>query len=358
MTSALTNDEITLYTLASGLVKLDSRLEGTYTLQLPYNLSLTRGLNRLTLRAIEQKIAPPKSLWDFVDLANQPLSQWYLTLPDTLLEMTLLEDDYLSETCLELAALAQGNPDVEAELTEAEVILEALSAARNAASPELYSAFRHFIIRKPVIFSFDLQRLSPELRLLKSTLVKAYGPVPVVHQHRGTFWRCERCGDLLQKTRDAWRCDARCRPPRTSPSEVGAPIQTKDSVLRLKRGMRQYVFKPGLAELGLATKLEKLGVNLTLWPNYDAYDLLLRFADGEAWAVDVKDWKNPYLLAQRALGLPREPEYDRAFFVFPDRRKTSHYLSTFKRHSTLAPNTSALFAKDFLRRVKRKVNGA
>ena len=342
-------DFITLSYLASGLSLLDTSLEADQDLHLPYNLPLTRGLNRLTLSAIEQKLEPPKSVWDFLDLANQPLKQWYLILPDELLRASLLENGYLTETCLELAL---DNPDVEAELTEWDIVGEALSTARDAGEPELYRAFRQFLIENPLIESFDLQRLAPELRRLKPVLSRAYEEVPTLHRHKGNYWRCETCGDLLQLVRDGWCCETHYVTPQRSPR--GLPINTKDTVLRLKRGLRRYVFKPGLAELELATKLEKLNLRVELWPNYDAYDLRIQFADGEVWAVDVKDWANPYLLAKRISALPPTPKFDKAFFVFPDRRKTERYLSVFKRHSALAPRTTALFAKDFLRRVKKR----
>ena len=54
-----------------------------------------------------------------------------------------------------------------------------------------------------------------------------------------------------------------------------------------------------------------------MWPQFDAYDLRIPFPDGTVWAIDVKDWANPSLLAVRTRVLRAEPPHDRAFIVVP-----------------------------------------
>ena len=48
-----------------------------------------------------------------------------------------------------------------------------------------------------------------------------------------------------------------------------------------------------------------------MWPQFDAYDLRIPFPDGTAWAIDVKDWANPSLLAVRTRALRADPPHDR-----------------------------------------------
>ncbi len=54
-----------------------------------------------------------------------------------------------------------------------------------------------------------------------------------------------------------------------------------------------------------------------MWPAFDAYDLRLTFADGTAWAVDVKDWASPSLLGARTRAFAAAPPHDRALIVIP-----------------------------------------
>jgi hypothetical protein len=67
--------------------------------------------------------------------------------------------------------------------------------------------------------------------------------------------------------------------------------------------------------------------------------LKLVFPDGEVWAVDVKDWENPFLLAKRVGPFVEEPRWDRAYFVFPDHRAvlkprySQAFGSTWRRQS-------------------------
>jgi len=94
--------------------------------------------------------------------------------------------------------------------------------------------------------------------------------------------------------------EERCRAKGVS--EQGKAFPQKQQVLWLKRGLRRFIAAPGRAELRLAESLEKLGksrLKVELWPNFDSYDLRIVFNDGEAWAVDVKDWADPFLLGNK-----------------------------------------------------------
>jgi hypothetical protein len=77
--------------------------------------------------------------------------------------------------------------------------------------------------------------------------------------------------------------------------------------------------------------LEALGLDVELWPAFDRYDLRIVFPNREVWAVDVKDWANPFLLARRVKPIPSDPPWTRAYFVFPDERRAQRedYLRAF-----------------------------
>lgn len=70
---------------------------------------------------------------------------------------------------------------------------------------------------------------------------------------------------------------------------------------------------------------------MSLWPAYDSYDLKITFNNGEVWAMDIKDWQNPFLLAKKLTELSPK-DYDKAFYVVPDERvqEDKSYLATLR----------------------------
>jgi hypothetical protein len=80
--------------------------------------------------------------------------------------------------------------------------------------------------------------------------------------------------------------------------------------------------------------LAELGLQVELYPSCDRYDLRATFADGEVWALDLKDYSNPYLLVKR-LGdepIPNDPPWNFAYIVIPNERKRDRpgYLKELK----------------------------
>jgi len=101
-----------------------------------------------------------------------------------------------------------------------------------------------------------------------------------------------------------------------------------------------------------------------LWPNFDSYDLRIVFPDDEAWAIDVKDWKDPFLLARKVKPqdppIASDPPWTQAYFVFPDDRKQqrSDYKRAFCNHTGLPKQIKAKFEKELIKDVKRKLEYA
>ncbi len=145
----------------------------------------------------------------------------------------------------------------------------------------------------------------------------------------------------------------------------GRAIPAREHVLWLKRGLRRFVTLPGLAEIRLERRLLKLKLKVELWPEFDSYDLHIEFPDGKAWAVDVKDWANPFLLALRVKNIPLNPPLEMGYFVFPDERsRQSDYVRAFRntcnsRKSSgkvvISGRIQAKFERHFLADVKKRL---
>ena len=158
-----------------------------------------------------------------------------------------------------------------------------------------------------------------------------------------------------------YRCE---RPPQKTGATLGPGLPATTGVLQLSRPPRVFITSPGIAEIDLETTLRKGGLHPQMWPQFDAYDLRIPFPDGTAWAIDVKDWANPSLLAVRTRALRADPPHDRAFIVVPAYRfrVREDYARAFRHalvqelrgHITVCSDEElARLARRELRRIKR-----
>ena len=291
-----------------------------------YDDSVQRAYNHLVLHCLNAGVEPPASVPGMVAwAAATPLGQW----PADLAPARVTGDEVLvdpetrvpTQACLEFAMPVA---DAAAELFENVIIATALEACRAARSPKSYTAFRRLLTTRPVLTGADLVALAAEIELMPTLEVirRCYEPAPAALRREGAYRACGRCGCLLVPLRNGgFRCELdRCR--NDSGTTLGPELPSGARVFQLSRPLRVFITSPGLAETELEARLSKppIGLQPQMWPQFDAYDLRVPFPDGSAWAVDVKDWASPSLLAARMHALPPDPPYTRAFIVVPEYR--------------------------------------
>jgi hypothetical protein len=353
-------DELVLHLVSTGLVQYT---EGRKSLQNPYPDNLQRGLNLLTLLCIERRKRIPQGIPELIMWCRNK------AIPDFGLDIESVhdinEDDRLlnrhvftvTDFCMDWACTG---PNVEDELMEEKLLSSALGTCRKESSQKSYESFRRLLIERPVIKEFDLLKLmmdSQELYILEKEIRSSYVSCPTVHSLKGYFYCCSRCGSLLLKRNDGKLiCEHDyCR---ATGYEPGKKIPENERIVSLKRGLRRYITLPGLAELRLEKKLKKLNLDVEMWPDFDSFDLRIEFPDKEVWAVDVKDWTNPFYLAHRVKPFPNPSSWTKARFIFPDERKRqrSDYLRAFCKSCKILDNkTRAAFETQFIKAVKDKL---
>ncbi|NER34208.1 MAG: hypothetical protein F6J93_09230 [Oscillatoria sp. SIO1A7] len=361
----VSDSELTLHLIATGVVKLYEAVKNGKAPSLPYPVELQRGLDRLVLVCLGRKEKPPQGVPDLLSWCRRPLAEWPLELPeDAGTGDKLLDGQSPTGICDEWAIASS---DVEAELTQNKLLINVMEVCRPAKAPDSYVAFRRLLISEPVLTAFDLLKRcnDPLLERLDKQIHDAYELAPQSCALEGQFHCCSPCGNIMLRTvKGELICaEERCRVKGVA--KAGRQIAQKEEVFWLKRGLRRFIAAPGLAELRLEEKLKKLGLEVELWPNFDSYDLRIVFADGEAWAIDVKDWANPFLLARKLSQkvsqqeplIPSNPPWSKAYFVFPDdrRQQRTDYLRAFKHNCNLPKVIKAKFEKDFIKDVKRKL---
>ncbi len=98
-----------------------------------------------------------------------------------------------------------------------------------------------------------------------------------------------------------------------------------------------------------------------LWPAYDAYDLRVAFADGSAWAVDIKDWGQAHRLARKLQRIPSYPgaEHRRAIYAIPDERLAEgpEYL-TLLRNRRAAEGVEVMSISDLVSEVGKQARAS
>ncbi len=349
-------DEITLAMIATGVIRLYERASAGKRIAYPYPDVLQKGLNRLTAACFQRGQRPPQGVIELLDWCQYPIVKWGLELPSDSVgsEDTLLHKQIPTSFCDSWACTT---PDVEADLMETRFIQSVFEVCKSLAGESAYTAFRKLLIEKRVLTALEFQEAiaDPLLFHLAPQIRAAYQPVPIGADIEGEYCCCTRCGNLLQAFSNG---EVLCENERCQVAgvRVGRRIPEREQAFWLIRGLRRYIADPGIAEVRLAQTLEQIGLHVELWPSFDRYDLRLIFPSGEAWAVDVKDWANPFLLARQVRPFLPEPEWTQAYFVFPDERleRRSDYVRAFRNNcSQLNNRVHAASETQFIKDVKK-----
>ncbi len=327
---ALPVSDAILPLLASGLTYLMADVANGKSFQAPFPPSWQRGLNMFVVECLLRDVDFPLYLQDALAWCSRPLNTWPVrfNLPPHLLEEALLDEDYQpTSLCREYALL---KCDAELEACQQKMLV-VLSEAQRHRVPQAYVAFRQFLIEHPVVTNEELMKFSFDSRIspLGSHLLDLYERVPALVAEGGSVLICGFCGWTLQRIQGRLRCgDDRCR------LLTGDFIQYKtyerseptEQLQRVRRPIRRYVVAPGTYEVNTMKHLKRLQLTVELWPGYDAYDLRILFPNGTIWAIDIKDWRFPYLLAPRLTSLDRRGNlaWDRAIYAIPDQREQEH----------------------------------
>ncbi len=355
------------------------------TKKYPYPAELSYTLHHLALAMLSSF---PKTITDLFKLFSQPLEQWW---PDEKLpngidpRFELLYEGELDEQVVEF--LLEYKFPVEATLQDLQVILDnqlminILSTARNASITDPaganseYVAIRQYVITNPWTNSEALRRQFRDLRYIKIQEVGALyqdsrssGPT-LLYQRPGMqearYWNCAACGPLYQRNNRLGSikpsaCVGRCPGP-----QGWQNLDPLGNTLVLKRGLHLRTHIPGITEIQLYRWLtqdvqsaQPMLQQVVLWPGVDRYDLLLRFQDG-TWAVDVKDYKDPFALGKHIAQDNRQVaesslEWKYWFYVYPSYRELQRpdYATNVRRAAGQLPsNVVILSEKQFKARV-------
>lgn len=327
-----------LRTLATAVVQL-ADIPRLASFTLPYPAEAERALDRVVLACLLRDAEPPSSLAELLSWCrDRPLADWPLDLPEDAFGPAdfLVDRDSGTPTQLCHEWWVQGRDSAAAQY-DRRVISWAMRLCRDASSPESYTEFRRVLVDQPVLTSMEESELATNLFLepVRTLLGEIYEPAAASYRQGGVYRTCQRCLTLLMPLTDGtWWCERdHCRSLGSAPRGRTLASVVVGEVSQLVRPLRQFVTGPGRAEVELERGLRGLGLQVEMWPGFDAYDLRVTFPDEHVWAIDVKDWAHPGLLGRAARPVRSEPYYDESCWVVPQYRVDARrdYLGAFAR---------------------------
>jgi hypothetical protein len=234
-------------------------------------------------------------------------------------------------------------------------LLERLQKAYTDSNPESaqqeYVLLRRFLIEHPYTTIEELRKTFSKTRFIS---LEEVGELYEDCLTNVSHWNCDRCGPLTEKYRLRGIKPSVCNDHRKNLSYV-QQISWQRGLRRIKHGIHCRVCLPGIPEMRLFCALEKLHEQhpdhlcaVHVYPGIDRYDLQLHFSDGFIWAVDVKDYPNPYNLAPKLIPLYGEGElrYDEGFYVIPSRHlnQRENYIQILREEATALPESTHLLS--------------
>ena len=290
--------------------------------------ALRVGMSRLAAAMIRAGATPISSIADTIEVMQEPVSTWKVLPPPPqyMGSLILMDGEDITEdaeNCID------SNPDVAGEWTQ-QVMKRVVDNCRARGDQVGYVTFRRCIIDHPVAARRELietrRKLSDDGLL--TMFDDAYEEVPQASLSGDIVRTCARCGWTLVKevNRDVWRCAlSSCRQLGDAlPARFPDSIPFNAGTRRVRLGLARYTTRPGGLEISLFRALEELGgLTLELWPHCDAYDIGVTFPNGEKWAIDCKDARDPAWLAGHlnqsqfsTLG-----SWGQAYYIFPAYRR-------------------------------------
>lgn len=356
--------------LSVGILRLDHAMQqGTAAPVTLLDEQLQWGWDKLALLCRKYGRAGPRHVHELVAWLHQPLETWDTVGPlfDAAgLSGALLYYGTPSELCDELSRGMHLAADLERELHDL-AFKEILDYCQAKHLSEQYTLARRFLVEHPYLPEGGILISANSLfdSEIRKWLLQAYEQIPLVccrkMEGQNCIALCPRCGWPLEwrtQRRDQARCYGElCNRLVSNLHDPPQWEQVLPEAMRTTRGIQASVVAPEKPLLQLFRLfMDRLGLLCELWPEVDSYDLLVVFPDGERWAVDMKDIEKPAGFARDLLPFRSLPQWDRAFFLFPEHRRRPGYLQTFRTHWRGAAHTEALFVEDFIRRVREKVS--
>lgn len=350
--------------LALGLMQQDQNREPVSLLN-PY---VKQAWEYICLSAYLHHTTPPQTLYDFVNWLHTPVENWEV-LGEYCVELGfsgyVLGEEGLSPQFQALGEpLARTyKPHLELEDNYFRQIYEVCKQSNDEHS---YTTIRTFLHQNPIhqdLYTIEQPKWAEQLT---SLIMRCYEYIPssCIRGKDGNRYivTCPHCGwSLTWNKQNVASCheDGVCaglyKPLEDYKTSSHHILPYKEGMLRTKQGIQRYVVAPEVVLFDICRTLTKdYNIQYHLFPHIDSYDLLVMMPNGERWAVDLKDWGHAISLA---IGLsetsfPHFPQWDRAFYIFPDYRADHAYLNEFNNYWIGQKDVAFMSRRRFIQQIR------
>jgi hypothetical protein len=325
---------------------------------------IRRGWEILSSLCFEGGIMPPRTVPELVHWLHNPVGEWGLEHGQHI-GQSLMENGEPAGLAYKLGEPFANTYNPRMEMQDAQ-FRQFFNHCKQNNDQQLYPRGREFLNRNSIL-SDAYEKITANEDWsdeVSRMLMRCYEVMPQnCIRHRdgeAVVYLCPHCGWALSWRKDRAFChaDGPCKMIYGDLGEYDLYISYEGGAMaRTTEGVQRYVVAPEVTLIQLHDTLQGIwGVRCELYPELDAYDLLLSLPNGEKWAVDVKDWKSPEAVALNIGEFRYVPPWNRAFYVFPDYRMDGGtYLTRFNNYWSRQKDVTPISKSDFVRRVKFEV---
>lgn len=301
-----------LYYLMTGFQKWEER-KGT----IPSELRI--GHQKLIQALAMKNELPPTDLPTLIQYLMKPVNEWGVDLEGT----TFPPDACLIDKTNNLTFEAEDflNDYISPDEDEQSVMKRLLNYCKVNNLDNEYRDIRIFLSKEEnaIITSFTLWQFKQRFRdqQLSVFIELFYEEIHSVDEYK----ICPNCHWTLAWKKGNWRCSKEniCHALVDFERLEKVP-STGEQYLRLKTGIHKYILLPGMAELKIVNQLEEKGYACVLYPNVDQYDIQIK-TSRQLINLDVKDYHNPYQLAQNIKEKIPIKDLEKCWIVVPTYRE-------------------------------------
>lgn len=341
-------EEKIIYLIAKGVVKLYENNEKNFS---KLNRELKRAIN--ILAAQNEIVIVDRN--HMMTIFSKEIGKWY-NINSIYKDEKFIEDGIPTDFCYEMA---MDTSDIEAEL-EQRVILKVKNEFKAYGKEEDYKKFRSYLIKNPIStrekleqFILKSARYNSNLKRIYSKIYEFYEDIPEHYIMNNNIEVCNYCGwTIINKSKDKHCISDYCKANLGIEKCKVKPYL--ENMIRVKRGVMRYTSLPGIPEIDLKNKIERLGLEVKLYPNFDEYDLEIIF-NNCSWAIDVKDYGNPYNLVKKVTEFEAN-SCEKSFIVVPNKRYSLNKDYKHIINSEEPTGFEYIIERDFIKLVKEKIN--
>ncbi|MFS0615367.1 hypothetical protein [Lederbergia ruris] len=264
-------------------------------------------------------VEPPLDIPSLIQRLQLPASEW--GIPE--IEQLFPSEGRLLDLDIGLSLEADEFLEVYAHPNEYEqaAMKDILVYCRDQSLDKEYCKIRTFLSmpKHAVIAYQDLYFFLVEIgdEALIDKIKKCYEEISDLSRYR----KCPHCGWTLEWINGNWRCNkenvCHVRADFHMPEEFP---KSNMRYFRMTRGIHRYTLLPGISEHNIAERLSNKGYSVQMYPEIDNFDILVK-CNGQTLALDVKDFYNPFYLAQYICQKRFEQDWNEdVWYVIPSYR--------------------------------------